>query len=406
MTVRLRALTIVLAAAALVSSCSRKKDDAGSSGASPGGIDAGSFDKAALLRSFGECALGGYREFQAAAVELQTATGRASTDGSPAALEAAREAWKKAIDAWQRAEIFGFGPAATTSAPGGMDLRDPIYAWPLVNRCVTEQQLVEQTYAQPAFASALITTRGLGAAEYLLFHGPTDNACAPAVSINSTGSWAALGDAEIAKRKLAYAQAIATDTVKRGQQLVDAWDPAKGNFVAEMANAGQGGKVFASQQMAFNAVNEALFYADDELKDQKVGRPAGLVEGCTTAPPCLADVESQWARRSKEHLRNNLVGIEKLVRGCAAGGEGLGSDDLLRAIGAGAVATNLETQLAAVRAALDALKEPSFQDDLVKDSAGVKRLFDALRAFATVLKTEFISVLDLELPKRIEGDND
>ena len=37
---------------------------------------------------------------------------------------------------------------------------------------------------------------------------------------------------------------------------------------------------------------------------------------------------------------------------------------------------------------------------------GVQRLYDALRAIVAILKTEFISVLDLELPKRVEGDND
>jgi uncharacterized protein len=406
MSVRPRVFAVICVGAVLVASCSRKSDDTGSSGTSSGGVDAGAFDKSALLRTFGECAYAGYGEFQLAAVELQSATTKASTEATPAALDAARAAWIKAIDAWQRVEVFGFGPAAMTGTPGGKDLRDPIYAWPLVSRCLTEQQIVEQTYSKPAFATALITTRGLAVAEYLLFYAPTDNACAATVTINSSGAWAALGDAEIKKRKLAYAQAIGADTVVRGQQLLDAWDPAKGNFVGELTKAGQGGTTFATQQLAFNAVNGALFYADDELKDMKVGKPAGLVPGCTTTPPCLGDVESPWAKRSKDHLRNNLAGIEKLIRGCGANGDGLGFDDLLRAIGAENVAKNLETQLAAVRAALDALEEPTFEDDLVKNPAGVKRLFDALRAFATVLKTEFITVLDLELPKRVEGDND
>src|SRR5687767_6979591 len=102
MSVRLRALAVVFVLGVLVASCSRKSDEGGSSGASSGGVDAGAFDKSALLRSFGECAYSGYGEFQLTAVELQAATARAATEATPAALEAARAAWKKAIDAWQR----------------------------------------------------------------------------------------------------------------------------------------------------------------------------------------------------------------------------------------------------------------------------------------------------------------
>ncbi|MBS2013689.1 MAG: imelysin family protein [Deltaproteobacteria bacterium] len=394
-------MALVLAAG----SCKRAGDDnASSSSGASGGVDAGSFDKAALLRSFGECALSGYREFQTAAVELEANAKRSEAEGTPAARDAARESWKKAIDVWQRMEVFTFGPAAMTGTPGGQDLRDPIYAWPLVNRCLIEQQMVDLTYTKPELATALVNTRGLGAAEYLIFYEAADNACAPTAGLNTNGSWSALGAAEINKRRAAYARAIATDTVSRAQRVVDAWDPAKGNFLAEIAGAGSA-KTYTTQQMAFNAVSDALFYADLALKNSKVGLPAGLVPGCAS-PPCLANVESPWAKRSKNHMRNNLLGVEQLLKGCGAGAAGLGFDDLLRAVGAEAIATKLDTQLADVRKALDALTEPTFEDDLVKNPNGVKALFDALRAFSATLKAEFVTVLDLELPKPAASDND
>lgn len=396
----------VVTLSVIAGSCKRGGDDGGSSssGTASGGVDAGGFDKAALLRSFGECALSGYREFQTAAVELDASARRSEAEGTPAARDAARESWRKTIDAWERMEVFTFGPAAMTGTPGGQDLRDPIYAWPLVNRCLIEQQLVDLTYTKPELATALVNTRGLGAAEYLIFYEPADNACAPTASLNTSGSWNALGAAEITKRRAAYARAIATDTVARGQKLVDSWDPAKGNFLGEIAGAGTA-KTYASQQMAFNAVSDALFYADLELKNEKVGIPAGLVPGCTT-PPCVANVESPYAKRSKDHMRNNLVGVERLLKGCGTGASGLGFDDLLSAVGAETIAKKLDAQLADVRKAIDALKEPTFEEDLVKNAPGVKALFDALRAFSATLKAEFVTVLDLELPKPAASDND
>lgn len=386
-----------------LAACKRGGGDVGSQGP-VADVDAGTFDKAALLRAFGQCAFETFRDFRDRAVELGAATQRAGSDGAPSSREDAREAWRKAIDAWQRAELMGFGPTGSTQFPGGRDLRDPIYAWPLVNRCLIEQQLVDKTYEQPELATSLVNTRGLGAAEFLLFYEGTDNACTPTASLNASGGWAALGASELATRKLAYARAVAADTQKRADELLAAWDPAQGNFVNTLATAGSNG-VYATEQMAFNAVSNASFYIDDALKTMKIGRPAGFAPGCA-APPCLAEVESPWAKRSKEHLRNNLVGFERLLRGCGPSGSGLGWDDYLVAVGDAALATKLVAATDAARAALDALVQPSFEEDLQKDLPGVQRLYDALRAIVALMKTEFLSVLDLELPKRVEGDND
>ena len=178
-----RFLAFVVTIALVLAACKRGGDDGSASSA--GGVDAGGFDKNALLRAFGECALATYRDVRTGAIALDAAARRADTEGTPAARDAAREAWKKTIDAWERAELFGFGPAATSPAPGARDMRDPIYAWPLVNRCLIETQLLDKTYERPELATALVNTRGLGAAEYLLFYDGADNACPPTSSMNS-----------------------------------------------------------------------------------------------------------------------------------------------------------------------------------------------------------------------------
>ena len=397
-------LAIVATALVLLVSCKRGGGDDGAN--SSGGVDAGGFDKATLLRAWGECALSGYKELSAASVELDAAARHAETDATPAARDAAREAWKKAIDVWQRAELFNFGPTGPSTSPGGHDLRDAIYAWPLVNRCLIEQQLVDRTYDKPEFATSLIYGRGLAAAEYLLFYEGADNACPTTSTLNSAGTWNALGAVELEKRKRGYARAIAADTAVRANVIVVAWDPAQGNFLGEFANAGHG-TIFTSQQMAFNAVSTAFFYVDDFMKNLKVGKPAGIIPGCTTTT-CIEDVESPWAKRSKEHLKNNLIGFDRVLRGCGPEGQGLGWASLLGALGpdAQALAQKLEAGVVESRAALDALKEATFEEDLQKDRAGVRRLYEGLRTIVVLLKTQFITVLNLELPKRVEGDND
>ena len=368
------------------------------------GVDAGSFDKVGLLRAFGECALTTYREAETAIVALEPAAAKAAADGTPESRAAAREAWARALDAWEVAEVMQFGPAAMTGAPGAQDLRDGIYSWPLVNRCLIEQQMVSQIYDKPELATTLVSTRSLASLDYLLHYEGADNACGAPATINAQGTWAALGPQTIASRRLGYASAVAKDVTPRVKKLVEAWDPARGNFLAQIADAGKPGSAFSSQQMAFNAVSDALFYLDDQVKDMKVGRPAGIV-ACVSAT-CPEPVESPFSGRAKEHLRANLVGFERIFRGCGAGGEGLGFDDLLVAVGAGTVSQAVSAALAESFAALDALGARTLTQAIAQDPPAVRRLFDAIKKLTDILKTDFATVLDLELPKKVEGDND
>lgn len=361
---------------------------AGTAGPSPGGPATPGFDKNALLAAIADCATGRYRAFQEAAHALRVA--------APAD---ARAAWQKAMDEWQEAEVFGFGPAAASNNPGGMDLRDQIHAWPLFNRCRVDEVTVDGSYATPAFATSLVSARSLTAWEYLGFYEGVDNGCSTFSVINSSGSWSAIGVDGLRSRKERFAAAIADDVATRADALVAAWGP----FRDELVNAGAGSKTFATHQNAFDAINEGLFHIESSLKDLKLARPLGLTE--CGATDCARTVESPWARRSKENIQRNLAGFRRLFQGCGANNEGLAFDDWLVAAGAGDLAirmlaalTNAET----VAAALDG----SLEDALATSPAKVQSLYDAVKALTDLLKTELVTVLNLELPKATEGDND
>lgn len=375
--------------------------DAGPDGATevePGGP----FTKAALLKATADCALGRYREFEAAARSFQEAARAYAQAPGDASGQSARGAWVAAIASWQQAELFRLGPAARTGEPGAQDLRDQIYAWPLLSRCKIDEQLVAQTYAQPTFASSLINTRGLSAAEYVLFNASSGNACSNFSVINAQGGWAALGADELTRRRAAYAAAIADDVVSRATTLVQAWEPGGGNFHAELAGAGAGSKTYATDQDALNAVSDALFYLEKEVKDLKLGRPIGLIE-CFTGT-CPEAVESPLARVSTAHIRANLAAFRRSFAGCADG-VGVGFDDWLRAVGAADLADRMLAALAKAQASADAL-DPPIEQSIVSDPAKVAALHADVKALADLLKTEFVTVLNLELPKSSEGDND
>jgi hypothetical protein len=126
---------------------------------------------------------------------------------------------------------------------------------------------------------------------------------------------------------------------------------------------------------------------------------------CATGT-CPERLESRFAHRSKANLQANLLAVRRIIEGCQDGFTGPGFDDLLEAVGAGAVAGRLRERLVAAQAALEAIEEPDLAEAIAADAASVRALHARLKDVTDVLKTEFLSVLDLEIPRKLEGDND
>jgi uncharacterized protein len=377
--------------------------DTGAGGA--GGVSVPPMSRADVVKSLGACTLTVYRAFVPAAEQLASTTQALATEGTPDRWMAARAAWQQAMERWQEAEQFQYGPLASEAAPGGKGIRDNIYSWPFSSRCAVDQELVGQGYQAATFPSAsLINTRGLAAAEYLLFHEGTDNGCAPTVPINA-GPWMALAATpdELARRKRAYAAVVAADVLRRARELVDAWDPAKGNFLGQVETAGAGSTVYPSAQAALNAQSDALFYIEAPTKDLKLGKPLGLKE-CASAT-CPQDLESRFALRSKNNIQHNVDGFEKLFAGCGDGAA-LGFEELLVASNAGEVATGVRQRLVGIRASLQALPGEDFAAPLASSPTQVRAVYDAFKSMTDLLRSQFISVLNLQLPKDIQTDND
>jgi predicted lipoprotein len=325
----------------------------------------------------------------------------ATEDARNEARTEARAAWEAAIDEWQKLEMMQYGPAAVATQPGGLDLRGPIYAWPLFSRCLVEQQLVSKVY-DTSFSNLLANSRGLGAAEFLLFYDGSDNACGPTAAINTDGTWSALAGGDLSARRAAYAYAAVADVASYGRKLDVAWDPAQGNFVNELAKAGRGSATYKSDQLAFNSLSDALFYVESDVKDMKVARPLGIAN-CDKAT-CPEAVESPYAKRSKQHLVNNLAGFRAVFFGCATDATAL--DDLLIAVGAGALVAEVKAALDAADAAVAALTSRDLEAALVNENDKFRAVHAALKRLTDILRTEFVSALNLELPRRVEGDND
>lgn len=352
-----------------------------------------------LVAASARCAQQGTVAFQQVASALALATTALQAQPSVQTLEAARQAYRQAMDTWQVQDTLQFGPTASSLQPGGQDFRDQLYSWPLVSRCAIEEQLVSKSYER-GVGSLLVNRRGLAALEVLLFREGSDTACPPSSPIVSSGSWAALSADERNARRRAYAAAAAADLEAQGKALVVAWE----GFLGTITSAGPSNSVYRSPQAALNSISDAMLHAEKDVKDTKLARPIGLRD-CEAAP-CVALVESPDARLSKVNIRANLVGLRKLLEGCGPDFTGPGFDDLLLAQNEGALASTLQQRTAAAATALEAIEEADLEAALLADPASVRALYDAWKAVTDLLKTQFLSVLDLELPASLEGDND
>ncbi len=349
-------------------------------------------------------------EAAAAAIEALSAASaeRVKSPSDDAVASKARAAFASALDAWSEAEVIGFGPAGGSTAsasptPGGQDLAPAIYGWPLVSRCEIDKLLVSQGYAAPDFTKAsLLPTRSLAALDYLHFYSAHDQGCGATHAI--AAPFAALSGDELAARRASYAGVVAADSAQRARALSKLWSPASGDFVAQLSAAGQGGALFATDQLALNAISDAMFHVDQRVKDRKLGQPLGLID-CAKAT-CPEAVESQWAGHSRESLRRNLLGFRRLATGCAEGGAGVGFDDLLFGLGQQAAAEQLRLLVDQAIRAVDAVPYESLSAALAGSPLSVTAARDAVKRLTDFLKSDFLTLLDLEPPKSLEGDND
>jgi predicted lipoprotein len=345
-----------------------------------------------------------YVAFEAATERLRLATQALAAAPSLEAWADARSAWAAAMDLWQGAEVFLIGPAGMMSqTPGGEDMRDELYSWPIVNPCRVDQELVEGAYLDVAQfnASEAVNVRGLDALEHLLFYEGVENACAPQSAINADGSWAAIPPDDLPLRRAQYAHTLSIDLQQRATLLRLRWDISDGKFLDTLRGAGQpGNTTYRSTQEALNALSDALFYVEAEVKDMKLGRPAGVLD-CDT-PTCPDALEHAYAERSRDSVLQNLLAFQDVF---APAPPAIGFADLLRDVNASPLADAMTQDLTDAIAMAQALPA-DLGVMLTQDLQRVLDLHAAVKRLGDNLKTEFISVLDLELPARAEGDND
>ena len=219
-----------------------------------------------------------------AAVYSLVGMSSASEADAIALLPAVQHAWRDARIPWEQSEAFLFGPVDT-------DAHDPFLdTWPLN---VTDLEAIIASDADIATVELADDVQGFHALEYLLFqdmNGNTDPAAIVAALHND-------------ERRRAYARRVANEFVGHTQALRNSWDPAMGNFVAELAMAGHGSMTYDSETAAMQTLLEAMIGIAAELHDAKLGAPSP------------AEEESRYSNNSRIDFLNNVRSINNVYEG-------------------------------------------------------------------------------------------
>jgi predicted lipoprotein len=329
---------------------------------------------ASLLADLGRVvAVPAHAELESAAAALRDALWALRDSPTAATLATAHEAFRAARRRYKRCDPLLVGTLEREGYAAALDF------------VPASEERVEAAVAGASDAPTIAdidalgaNQKGFGALEILLFDAEAGDA-----QVLSR-----LTSAESGLRRRRFAAALGEHLAQTTARLRAAWSSLAG----EVALAGRGSSVFASQQAALLALLTRVTSSIETAEDQGLARPLGKRTGGVPQP------DAEVARRSDE----TLAGLVEVVAGardalfCRHDGssghsvaELLGSRDP-------ALASRLEERFNAALAGLAAIPFP-LRVSLTTATAAVESAFERLVELVRTLATEVASALGLTL---------
>jgi uncharacterized protein len=233
----------------------------------------------------------GYLALAKAADALKDKTEALCEKPSAASLEAAKEAFVAAVDAWSQVEIFRFGPII-------QDHRyERLFYWPDPKSIGLRQVQAglakkDESVIDPAgLAAKSVALQGLPALEYLLYGDGAEQL---------TGD----GDAEFRCR---FTVSIAANVAAIAKKVAQDWDE-NGAYAKVFLNPGPDDPAYRSPKEVTLEMFKAFTSGIELVRDQKLAKPLGAA--AEEAKPKLA---AFWRRGlAFANMAGNLAGVRAL----------------------------------------------------------------------------------------------
>ena len=175
-------------------------------------------------------------------------------------------------------------------------------------------------------------------------------------------------------RELEYLSATTQVLKNDTQALEDGWREDAGNFVNELAQAGNGSSIYTSQKSGIEELILGMEIIADEVANGKINDP--LTQQNATL------VESQFSFNSKNDFQDNIRSIRHIYTGDMGSNSGPGITDFVSEFD-----TDLDSRFKSeMEAAITAIGniQGNFRDAITDNPQSVQNAQDAVR---TILQT-------------------
>ena len=302
-----------------------------------------------------------YADLDARAEDLGGAVGTLADNKNEANLAAAREAWREARTPWEQSESFLFGPVATQGIDPSID------SWP-VNVNDLEAVLSSGSVLTREFVDGLEgTLKGFHTIEYLLF-----------------GESGAREASTLTPRELEYLEAVTASFAGATHQLAVAWSPSGGNYVAQLADAGETGSVYVSQKAGVQVLVTGMISIADEVANGKINDPYSARD------PVLE--ESRFSANSLADFADNIRSLQNLYLGQYGGHADEGVASLVAHFDPA-----LDGRLRAeIEAAIEGINQvpPPFSQAIFTNGTAIEAAQEKVRRVQQTLEEDVASLLE------------
>ena len=325
-----------------------------------------------------------------------------------------RNQWLDLMSAWQKTEMHQVGPVVAAASL----LRNRIYSYGSVpfESCRVDRAVVVAEQTGFDINSRVFGSRGLAALEYLLFNENLTHTCSDD-NIN-TATWNDRTELDRKHLRCDYAQILVNDIVSAAEEINLAWGSFRSDFVAS-----------ENVSSTLEALSDALFYLEKDVKDGKLGAVLGIKDDACAELACPSQAESRYSRSSLENIRDNLAVFVALYNGSDGEGvEGMGFDDLIADKSMASVNTAFNQEAKAALELIDNMlatnKTLSADAQAIVDSGSDTAcansaanpestqtvpscsLHGLLKKLSDRLRTDFITIVGVDLPDRAQSDAD
>ncbi len=324
-------------------------------------------------------------------------------------LVTAQTDWLALMDSVQKTEMHVIGPALRNDE--ALHNRVHSYSTGSLATCALDQAVVDASSADFQISSRAFNQRGMGALEYLLFNSNLNHSCSSQVP--ATASWNDLTESDRKTQRCGLAEKLAADVAVASNLIHSQWTEGDSPFRTEFLNED-------SQGENFQLITDGIFYLETFTKSQKLTIPLSLDDKCSSVT-CPGLVESPYSETSLRNVRTNAAEFLRIFNG----GSGLGFDDLINQEGftditlrfqnqlsdvedrVAQISGSLNDQLALVEAdpsdpaCLNAFANPGDESTI-----GACSLAGLLKRVTDDLKIEFVTIVGVAIPGRVQSDND